>query len=123
MKNIEQYNPKQILEEILNSFCLSSENLKKVYKLSGIKAQLYNGKRSNEQLKKLLLRAISEEKAKLIINEMPHPFIETYHGKEYLKEFIDGMIKKPKRWEEEVLSPIKLGRIENITKGYSIIYK
>ena len=120
---------KIILDDILNSFCLSSQNLNRVYKLSGIKAQLYNGKRSNDKLRAILLRAISEDKAQEIVNKMPFPFIEEYKGTEELKEFINNTHIKSHhsgcKWED-ILVPIekKRGhRIECITQNYAMYYR
>ena len=117
---MENYNPKQILDDILNAFCLSSVNLDKVYKLSGINAKLYNGKRSNDQLRKLLLRAITNEKAKEIINQMPFPFIET----------ADKIFEKQTRdcyyYIDNVLMELPKKRgysIECSTSNYKIFYK
>jgi hypothetical protein len=116
----KKYDPKKVLLDIMNAFCLSSVNLDKVYKLSGIKARLYNGKRSNEQLRKVLLRAISNEKAKEIINQMPFPYIET----------ADKIFEKQERdchwFIENTLTeiPKKRGnKIECPTSNYSIYYK
>ena len=108
---------KNVLSEILDAFCLSTQNLDRAYRLSGIKCQLYNGKRSNAQLRKLLLRAISEDKAKEIINKMPFPYIEIA-DKHFIKENTDN-------WEN-ILVPLenKKGyRLECITQDYIITYK
>jgi hypothetical protein len=120
---------KDTLEEIMNAFCMCSENIQKVYNLSGIKAQLYNGKRTREQLIKLLLRAINEEKAKEIVNKIPFPFIAEYHGTEYMKEFIDNTIITKREcgfWETNVLAPLKIKRgyrMENVTQDYATQYR
>lgn len=111
-------NAKNILEDVMKAFCLSTQNLDKVYKLSGIKAQLYNGKRNYYQLRKLILRAITDDKAKEIINNMPFPYIETARG-EYIRE------RKFEFWVDDVLVPLpkKKGyRMESMHHQYSIKY-
>jgi hypothetical protein len=120
MKENLKYNPKEVLNDIMNAFCLSSQNLDKVYGLSGIKAEFYNGKRTNEQLRRILLRAINDEKAKEIINKIPFAYIET----------ADKIFEKNKRdcyyYIENVLQelPKKSGyRIECTTNPYTIFYK
>ena len=108
---------KQILSDILNAFCLSSENLKLVFELSGIKGQLYNVTRSNEQLRKILLRAISDDKAKEIINKIPFPYIQTANS-QYIKENTDN-------WKN-ILVPLekkKGNRLECITQNYVQFFK
>ncbi len=108
---------KEILLDILNAFCLSTVNIEKVYKLSGIKGRLYNGKRSNDQLRRILIRAISNEKAKEIINKMPFPYIEKFYGN-YIKE-------DRNKWED-ILVPMgkkKGNRLECTTQDYVIFYK
>jgi hypothetical protein len=108
---------KEILKDILEAFCLSSQNMNKVYKLSGIKGQLYNGKRNNYQLRDLLLRAINEDKAKEIINQMPFPYIETA-DRHSIKENTDT-------WEN-ILVPLEKkrgNRLECVTQDYAIFYR
>ena len=105
---------KEILSDILNAHCLSTENTRKVYELSGIKAQLFNGKRNYYQIRNLLLRAISDEKAKEIINKMPFPFIGQYYGTEHLKDFVNNSLIKSRDymfWIDNVLmeTPKKRG--------------
>jgi hypothetical protein len=117
---MNNYNPKEVLNDIMNAFCLSSVNLDKVYKLSGINARLYNGKRTNEQLRKLLLRAISNDKAKEIINQMPFPFIET------ADKIFEKQEKDCHYYIENVLTELQKKRgnkIECPTSNYSIFYK
>jgi hypothetical protein len=120
MKENLKYNPKEVLNDIMNAFCLSSQNLDKVYKLSGIKAEFYNGKRTNEQLRRLLLRAINNDKAKEIINKMPFPYIETA-GKIFEKRehdchyFIENVLQE---------LPKKKGyKIQCTTEPYRIFYR
>jgi len=108
---------KIILSDIVNAFCLSSQNLDRAYRLSGIKASFYNGKRSNEQLRKLLLRAITEDKAKEIINKMPFPYIETANGN-WIKTDTDNF--------ENILVPLekKKGyRMECVSQNYTLSYR
>ncbi len=114
------YNPKEVLKDILNAFCLQSQNIDKVYKLSGIKAPIYNGKRSSDKCKAILLRAISNNKAKEIINQMPFPYIET----------ADKIFEKNQRnchfYIDNVLQelPKKRGnKIECTTEPYSVFYR
>ena len=122
---------KDILLDILNAHCMTTENLNKAYKLSGIKANLYNGKRDYYKLRRLFIRAISNDTAKYIINNMPFPYIENYNGTEYLREFIESkyppieQIGRIDYWIDEVLIPItkKAGQyIECVTANYSIHY-
>lgn len=104
---------KEILKDILDAFCLSTQNTNKVYKLSGIKSPLFNGKRNYDQIRALLLRAISEDKAKEIINQMPFPFISVHSG-----VWINDITKRD---FEEILVPLekKKGyRMENVTTGW-----
>jgi hypothetical protein len=114
------YNPKEVLSDILNAFCFESERIQQVYNLSGIKAQLYNGKRSNDRCKKLLLRAISKDKAKEIINNIPFPYIETadkiFEKREhdhhyYIKNVLQELPKK------------KGYKIQCTTEPYTIFYR
>jgi hypothetical protein len=122
---------KDVLLDILNAHCMTTENLNKAYKLSGIKASLYNGKRDYYKVRRLFIRAISNNTAKYIINNMPFPFIEDYNGTEYLREFIESKQHPRSRigridyWINEVLIPIpkKAGQcIECVTEKYSIHY-
>lgn len=108
---------KQILEDIINAFCLSTQNLRTAHELSGIKGQFFNGKRSNTQLRNLLLRAISNDKAKEIINQMPFPYIEIA-DRHYIKENTDT-------WKS-ILVPLekkKGNRLECVTQSYTIFYR
>lgn len=111
--------PKEILLDIMNAFCLSTQNLDKVYKLSGIKGRLYNGKRSNEQHRKIILRAITDDKAREIINQMPFPYIETAYGhyereRERLDYWEDILVPLPK---------IKGYRLECVSQNFATFYR
>ena len=120
MKENLKYNPKEVLNDIMNAFCLSSQNLDKAYRLSGIKAEFYNGKRTNEQLRRLLLRAINDDKAKEIINNIPFPYIETadkiFEKREHdCHYFIENVLQE---------LPKKKGyKIQCTTDPYTIFYK
>jgi hypothetical protein len=82
---------KLILKDILTTNIFRNLNIDKVYRLSGIKGKLYNGKRSNDKQSNILLRAINEQKAKEIVNQMPFPYIQCYKGRECLREHINKM--------------------------------
>lgn len=118
---------KIILADILEAFCLKSENIKKVCELTGVKS-IWNGKRTQAQATKLLVRALSEEQAKDVINKMPFPFIGIYDP---LERPTQGMFKQmfpPNRdsyyWIEDVLAPInKRGRILSSVTHCGIVIK
>lgn len=100
---------KTTLRSILTAFCLSSQNIKKVQKLTGI-TNLWNGKRTTDQAVNILVRAIPDHKAKEIINAMPFPFIENYHeGESYAQSFFSAAIIQRRTifWINEVLSEFK----------------
>jgi hypothetical protein len=115
-------NEKEILKSILNAFCLQSENIKKVCNLAGINS-IWNGKRTTNQAVNILIRAISNEKARYIINSMPFPFIEEYSPIEQVTQDTLKHIHKPTRdsffWIDSVVSPItkKGERIESVITG------
>lgn len=117
---------KDILYDIMCAFCRDTENTDKVIKLAGIKARVFNGKRDWWTIRKLLMRAISEEKAKEIINAMPFPFVERYYRQEAeaQKRFSPMVINYFERdsvfFMKEVLAPIKAGEIKSTITGYGL---
>lgn len=72
------------------------------------------------------MRAISEEKAKEIINAMPFPFVERYYPQEAeaQKRFSPMVINYFERdsvfFMKEVLAPIKAGEIKSAITGYGL---
>lgn len=118
---------KDILYDIMCAFCMDTENTDKVIKLAGIKARVFNGKRDWWTIRKLLMRAISEEKTKEIINAMPFPFVERYYPQEAeaQKHYSPMVINYPFERDsvffmEEVLAPIKAGEIKSAITGYGL---
>lgn len=118
---------KDILYDIMCAFCLDSQNTQKVIKLAGIKAQVYNGKRDWWKIRKLLQRAIPEDRARAIINQMPFPFIENYSPKEEeaQKRFGSIVINFPFERDsvyfmDEVLAPIQVGEMKSAITGYGV---
>lgn len=116
---------KDILYDIMCAFCLDTQNTNAVIKLAGIKANIFNGKRDWWKIRKLLIRAIPEEKAKEIINAMPFPFVERYYPKEAeaQKHYSPMVINYPFERDSvffmrEVLAPIKVGEIKSVITGY-----
>lgn len=69
---------KAVLCDVLHAHCLYSQNIDEVIRLAGVSESIYNGKRNYSQIRELILRAMSEEKAREILNQMPFPFIEDW---------------------------------------------
>lgn len=120
---------KQILYDILHAFCMDTQNTNKVIKLTGIKGRIYNGKRDYWAIRKLIIRAITEQKAQEIINNMPFPFIEHWtptedKHKAWMDELFPSLDEHEtfEFYSKNVLCPIPMiagQRMEN-TRGYSI---
>ncbi|MCA6368267.1 MAG: hypothetical protein IM631_12180 [Cytophagales bacterium] len=119
------------LYDILHAHCLSSQCTDEVFRLSGIKGRLYNGKRDYWQLRNILLRAISEQKAREIINQIPFPFIQNYYpGEDDAQVFFSQSIQENRVswfWMDDVLAPLTTpkgtGRIESAITGCGTTYK
>jgi hypothetical protein len=119
------------LYDILHSYCLASERTNDVIRLAGVKATVFNGKRDYWKARNILLRAISEQKAQEIINQMPFPFIQKYHsGEDNAQEFFSRSIQQIRSswfWRDNVLSPLTTkngtGRIVSAVTGCGSTYK
>jgi hypothetical protein len=119
------------LYDILHAHCLSTQRTDEVFRLSGIKGNLYNGKRDYWQLRNILLRAISEQKARDIINQIPFPFIQKYYpGEDDAQVFFSRSIQTNRIswfWMDDVLAPLTTpkgtGRIESVVTGCGSTYK
>jgi len=122
---------KEILYDILHAHCLTTQNTDKVIKLAGIPTSIYNGKRDYWMIRKMILRIVSEERARQIINAMPYSFIENWSRKEDKhKAWIRAMFPEMFRitnldtftfYRDNVLQPLPLKagyRMENI-EGYA----
>ena len=123
-------NPKEILHEILNAFCLVSQNTNKVRKLTGIEIEIPREGMYITEMHKIILSKITDEQAKDVINKMPFCYIENYSrtGDEF-KEKVEKLHNKEKSchfWIENVLSelPKKKGyAIENPRTGFKTFYR
>lgn len=119
------------LYDILHAHCLSTQRTDEVFMLSGIKGSLYNGKRDYCKLRSILLRAISEQKAKEIINQIPFPFIQEYYpGEDDAQVLFSQSIQQIRTswfWIDDVLAPLTTpkgtGRIESAATGCGSTYK
>jgi hypothetical protein len=119
------------LYDILHSFCLASERTNDVIRLAGVKAKVFNGKRDYWKVRNILLRAISEQKAQEIINQIPFPFIQKYYpGEDDAQVFFSQSIQENRVswfWMDDVLAPLTTpkgtGRIESAITGCGTTYK
>jgi hypothetical protein len=74
---------KQTLVDILDAFCLTTENRSKVMKLANIPSEsIFDGVNDYYQQREKILSLINEDTAKSIINQMPFPFIKDYYKDE-----------------------------------------
>ena len=119
------------LHDILHSFCLSTQRTNDVIRLAGVKAKVFNGKRDYWKVRQILLRAISEQKAQEIINQMAFPFVRNYYrGEDDAQVFFSqsiGQIRTSWFWVDNVLAPLTTktgtGRIESAITGCGSTYK